>query len=362
MDYSNTVANEPSSVTHRPFGRLPDGRTVTEYTLSNGRGLQAGILDYGGIIRALEVPDRDGRTADVVQGFDALEGYLNRHPYFGAIVGRYAGRIANGGFWLDGTHYTLVTNNGENHLHGGIYGFDRALWSAETSDSPARLLLRHVSSGGDEGYPGTLWVQVIYTLSDDALHVDYSATTDAPTVVNLTQHTYFNLAGMGGTDVLGHELRVKADEILELGEGSIPTGRRLSVSETPFDFRVPKPIGRDIGAAHPQLTIAGGYDHTWILTRIGNEPDIVMSEPSSGRCLEIHTTEPGVQVYTGNNLDGSVAGKAGERYAKHSGVALETQHFPDSPNQPDFPSTVLRPGETFQSKTVFRFPMQSSTA
>lgn len=352
---SDSISNPVEGVTQRPFGQLPSGQIVTEYTLSNGNGMLASILDYGGIIRALVVPDRGGTVADIVLGFDTLDSYAARHPYFGAIVGRYAGRIGKGKFSLDGTQYTLATNNGDNHLHGGIVGFDRAVWSVEVSESPARLVLRHVSPDGDEGYPGTLSVQVTYTLSDDALYVEYVATADAPTIINLTQHTYFNLAGLAVRDVLGHELRVRADAILELGEGSIPTGSRLSVFETPFDFREPKVVGRDIGVSNRQLQIPGGYDHTWILTGIGEGPDIVLSEPTSGRRLEIFSDQPGVQIYMGNYLDGSIIGKGGERYAKYAGIALETQHFPDSPNHPEFPSTVLRPGETFRSQTEFRF-------
>lgn len=352
---STNKSNGDSGVTQRPFGQLPNGRTVTEYTLSNDHGIRVSILDYGGIVRVLEAPDRAGKIADLVLGFDTLDGYLERHPYFGAVVGRYAGRIARGRLLLDGTTFSLETNNGENHLHGGQRGFDRAVWSATVSESPARLVLEHVSPDGDEGYPGELSVQVTYTLSEDSLHVEYRATTDAPTVVNLTQHTYFNLTGRGGTDVLRHELQVLADSILELGEGSIPTGSRLPVSGTAFDFREPKTIGRGIGDPHPQLLLANGYDHNWVLNGNHSEPVIALSDPDSGRRLEVITTQPGVQIYTANYLDGSIVGKRGERYAKHAGVALETQHFPDAPNHPKFPSTVLRPGDTFRSQTQFRF-------
>lgn len=319
--------------------------------------MRAIILNYGGIIRELRVPDRRGKPADVVLGFDALEPYVQRHPYFGAIVGRYAGRIANGRCSIDGSEINLATNNGGNHLHGGVAGFDRTLWAASFSEDPARLSLSHTSPDGDEGYPGELSVQVTYTLSDDALLVEYVATTDAPTILNLTQHTYFNLAGQDGGDVLDHELQVRAESILEIDEGSIPTGSMLPLVGTPFDFREPKRIGRDIGEAHTQLELAKGYDHTFVLDRDSGEPAIVYTDPASGRRLEIHTTQPGVQVYTANYLDGSIEGKGGQVYDKHAGIALETQHFPDSPNHPDFPSTVLRPGETFRSRTVYRFPV-----
>ena len=318
--------------------------------------MRARILDYGGIIRELLVPDRWGNPADVVLGFDALEPYVQRHPYFGAIVGRYAGRIANGRFSIDGVHIDLVVNNGGNHLHGGVEGFDRVVWSARRFAEPDRLTLSHVSPDGDEHYPGTLSVEITYTLAEDALHIDYTATTDKPTIVNLTQHSYFNLSGQADTDVLGHELQIRGDAILELAPDSIPTGKTLPVAGTPFDFREAKRIGQDIDTADAQLALAKGYDHNWVLDQTNGEPAVVLAEPVSGRRLEVYTTQPGVQVYTANYLDGSIVGKGGQVYRKHAGIALETQHFPDSPNHPEFPSTVLRPGETFQSRTVYRFP------
>ena len=340
----------------RAFGQLPDGRTVMEYTLTSPSGMRARILDYGGIIRELEVPDHDGELADVVLGFDALQPYVERHPYFGALVGRYAGRIAGGRCSVDGAEITLATNNGGNHLHGGVEGFDRVVWSASFSEDPDRLTLSHVSPDGDEGYPGTLSVEVTYTLTDDALDIEYAASTDKTTILNLTQHSYFNLAGQSSGDVLGHELQVRADSILEVDEASIPTGRRLPVSNTPFDFQQARPIGRDIDASHRQLDIAKGYDHTFVLADEGREPVVILTDPASGRRLEVYTTQPGIQVYTANYLDGSIEGKGGQVYRKHAGIALETQHFPDSPNHPEFPSTLLRPGETFRSRTVYRFP------
>lgn len=353
---ATSQAGEDGGVTARGFGQLPDGRPVTEYSLSSGSGIRVSVLDFGGIIRTLEVPDREGNLADVVLGFDSLEPYTARHPYFGAIVGRYAGRIANGRFTIDETGITLATNNGGNHLHGGVEGFDRVLWSASVSEDPARLVLTHTSPDGHEGYPGALSVQVTYELTDDALRIEYAATTDRATIINLTQHSYFNLAGHSSGDVLEHGLQVRADSILELDGASIPTGRRLPATNTPFDFRQAKPIGRDIDASHPQLALAEGYDHTFVLADEDREPAVVLTEPVSGRRLEVYTTQPGVQVYTSNYLDGSITGKGGQVYRKHAGIALETQHFPDSPNHPDFPSTLLRPGQTFESRTVYRFP------
>ena len=340
----------------RVFGELPDGRTITEFTLTNPAGMRARILDYGGIVTELSVPDQRGNLADVVLGFDQLEPYTERHPYFGAIIGRYAGRIAKGRCTIDGAEITLATNNGDNHLHGGVAGFDRAVWSADSSALPARLLLKHVSPEGDEGYPGTLSVGVTYMLTEDALSIEYAANTDKPTILNLTQHSYFNLSGRDDADVLGHELQIRGDVILELGENSIPTGALLPVAGSPFDFRQARQIGRDIDAGDSRLTIAGGYDHSWVLAEAGEEATVVLVEPVSGRRLEVYTTQPGIQVYTANDLDGGIEGKGGSRYEKHAGVALETQHFPDSPNRPEFPSTVLWPGETFRSRTVYRFP------
>ena len=347
--------DDKGHATSRVFGHLADGRTVTEYTLSRESGIRARILDYGGIIRTLEAPDRSGKMADLVLGFDKLESYTARHPYFGAIIGRYAGGIAAGRLSVDGADVILAANNGANHLHGGVNGFDRALWAAEVRDAPTRLVLRHISPAGDEGYPGTLSIQVTYTLTNGALRVEYVATTDATTPVNLTQHTYFNLSGHASGDVLAHTLQIEADAILELDPESIPTGRFLPVAGTPFDFREARRIAEGIDAVHPQLELAKGYDHNWILKATDGRPNVVLTEAVSGRRLEIYTTQPGIQVYTANYLDGSVSGKGGPVYRKHAGIALETQHFPDSPNHPDFPSTLLRAGETYRSQTEFRF-------
>lgn len=342
-------------VTSRTFGLLPDGRNVTEYTLTNASGMRARILDFGGIIRELAVPDSEGVLADIVLGFDNLDSYVSRHPYFGAIIGRYAGRIAKGQFAIGDTRFALTVNSGENHLHGGKDGFDRAVWSARCLEHPARLILSHVSPDGDEGYPGELILQVTYTLTDDALRIEYEATTDATTVINLTQHTYFNLAGRDSVDVLDHVLQVSADSTLELDEELIPTGTMVPVAGTPLDFRQPRRMGQEIDAGHPQLAIANGYDHNWVLSGDDHEVAAVLLEPVSGRRLEVQTTEPGIQIYSGNFFDGSVVGKGGRAYGKNAGIALETQHFPDSPNHPGFPSTELRAGETFRSETIFRF-------
>ncbi len=351
-------------LTQTPFGTTADGEAVTMYTLTRAGGMEVRLLNYGGIITSLKVPDRNGRLEDVVLGFDTLAPYLERHPYFGALIGRYGNRIAGGQFTLDGTTYTLAQNDGPNHLHGGLKGFDRVVWQAEPFEEPGRVgvVLTYTSPDGEEGYPGTLRAKVTYTLTDDdELIVDYEATTDKATPVNLTQHTYFNLAGHGSGDVLDHELTIHADHYLPVDSTLIPTGERRPVAGTPFDFRRPTPIGARIEADDPQLHWGpGGYDHTFVLNRTGDglEPAARVYEPTSGRVLEVRTTEPGVQFYSGNFLDGSLVGKGGAVYARHAGFCLETQHFPNSPNQPDFPSTILRPGETYTSRTVFAFSVQ----
>lgn len=353
-----------------PFGRLPDGRAVMSYTLRNIGGMEVVAIDYGAIITHLWVPDSSGTFGDVALGFDTLDGYLSDPPYFGAIVGRYGNRIAAGKFTLDGVEYELATNNGPNHLHGGNVGFDKVLWTVETleigaqeEDGPAGVLrMVYVSPDGEEGYPGTLTVRVTYTLRDDnVLAIDYEITTEAATPVNVTQHTYFNLAVTG--DVLAHELTLNADQFTPVDSTLIPTGEIVSVVGTPFDFTTAKPIGREIDADDEQLVFGGGYDHNFVLNRDA-EVDAVdralvlaarVFDPDSGRVLEVLTTEPGLQFYSGNFLDGTITGKNEGPYAYRSGFALETQHYPDSPNQPTFPSTILRPGETYHSRTEFRF-------
>ena len=348
-----------AGVDRKTFGTMATGETVELFTLRNGKGVTATIMGYGGIVVSLTAPDRTGRFADIVLGFDTLEPYLKAHPYFGALVGRYGNRIAKGELRLDGQVYPLPKNDGPNTLHGGNEGFSKKLWSIREvpATDGAALELRYTSRDGEEGFPGTLQTRVTYTLTEAGeLRIDYEATTDKPTVVNLTNHSYFNLAGPGGGDVLGHVLRVDADRFTPVVFGLIPTGELRTVKGSPFDFRTPTPIGARIDAKDAQLELAGGYDHNFVLNGAAGELRLAarVSEPRSGRVLEVLTTEPGVQLYTGNFLDGSVVGKGGQSYPRRSGFCLETQHFPDSPNQAAFPSTVLRPGATFTSTTVYR--------
>ncbi len=348
------------TVSEEDAGSLPTGEAVQKFSLINAQGLQIDLLTYGGIVTSIRTPDRDGGFDDIALGYDALEPYLERSPYFGAIVGRYANRIAAGTFTIDGTAYALATNNGPNHLHGGVRGFDKVNWQALPfeRDGEAGVILRYISLDGEEGYPGRLDVQVTYTLTNDnTWRVDYEATTDKPTHVNLSQHTYFNLAGHGVRDVLDHELRINADRYTPVDATLIPTGELASVEGTPFDFRQATRIGARIDADHPQIRNGLGYDHNFVLTRGGEGlvEAAYVREPSTGRTLTISTTEPGVQFYSGNFLDGSITGKQGRVYERRYGFCLETQHFPDSPNKPQFPSTLLRPGETYRSTTVYRF-------
>jgi len=341
-----------------PFGALPDGGQADLYTLRNGNGVEAKITNYGGIVVSLTTPDRYEETADVLLGFDDLDGFLINRPYFGAIIGRYANRIAGGRFVLDKHEYTLQTNDGSNHLHGGARGFDKVLWSA----SPVRrgadvaLALRYLSADGEEGYPGNLEAEVTYTLTrDNALKIEYLASSDMPTPVNLTNHMYFNLAG--GPDILDHELKLYADRFTPIDADLIPTGEICPVLGTPFDFRIPVRIGARIDEEDLQLKWGRGYDHNFIITGKADQPRVAAEvyERHSGRALQVLTTEPGVQFYSGNFLDGSVFGKNQTAYARRSGFSLETQHFPDSPNQPQFPSTILMPGAKYRQTTIYRF-------
>ena len=343
------------SVNQESFGQTPEGREVDLYTLTNSNGLKARITNYGAILVSLEVPDRAGKLADITLGFDTLEGYLGEHPYFGAIVGRYANRIGKAKFTLNGVEYTLAANNGDNHLHGGLKGFDKVIWKLDdlkTEGRSAIVKLSYVSEDGEEGYPGNLACSVTYALTeDDELQISYEADTDKTTVLNLTNHTYFNLAGQGTGDILGHELMVDADKYTVVDEGLIPTGENRSVTNTPMDFTISASIGSRIDQ------VEGGYDHNYVLNSGGGSLALCarVYEQTSGRVMEIHTTEPGVQFYTGNFLDGSVTGKGGKAYEKHYGFCLETQHFPDSPNKPTFPSVVLNPGQKYTTATVLKF-------
>ena len=340
------------------FGRLADGTEIGVFTLAGARGLEVRAISYGAIIVSIRVPDRRGVPADVVLGFDDLQGYLERSRYFGAVVGRYGNRIAKGRFTLDGRAYQLATNNGPNHLHGGVKGFDKVVWQAQAGQpaSGTRVVFSYTSRDGEEAYPGTLNARVTYEVNErNELSIEYEATTDAPTPVNLTQHSYFNLAGEGRGDILGHVLALDADQFLPVDETMIPTGELATVAGTPFDFRRPTPIGARIDDAHEQLKRGTGYDHSFVVQGApGLRRAAHVVEPASGRTLEIATTEPGVQFYSGNHLSGQ-AGKAGHTYAARTGFCLETQHYPDSPNHAHFPSTILRPGATYRSKTVFIF-------
>ena len=345
-------------VKREPFGQMPDGAAVEIFTLRNAAGVEVRAISYGGIITSLRVPDRSGTFDDIVLGFDRLDGYLKDPPFFGAIIGRYGNRIAKGQFTLDGATYELATNNGPNHLHGGNKGFDKVLWTAAPVEGKNAVTFTRTSPDGEEGYPGNLQVQVTYTLTDqNELIVDYRATTDKATVVNLTQHSYFNLAGQASGDILGHELMLNADRYTPVDGTLIPTGELAPVEGTPFDFRTPTAIGARIGDADPQLKNGQGYDHNWVLNRSGDGLQLAarVVEPKTGRTLEVRTSEPGIQFYSGNFLDGTLTGKQGATYNHRTGFCLETQHFPDSPNHPNFPSTTLRPGEEYRTTTVFTF-------
>ena len=346
-----------AGVTRTETSTLVGGKPVEVFTLTNAAGAEVKAMTFGGIITSWRVPDRRGQLADIVLGYDDPAQYVkDNSPYFGAIVGRYGNRIAKARFTLDGRTYPLAANNGVNHLHGGVQGFDKVLWQGEALRGGTGVAFTRTSADGEEGYPGTLKARVTYTLTDkNELVVAYEATADKPTVVNLTQHTYFNLAGQGTGNILGHVLRINADRYTPVDETLIPTGELAPVDKTPFDFRQPTAIGARIQSEHPQIQFGRGYDHNWVLARSGAGLSLAADvyEPTSGRTLQVRTTEPGVQFYAGNFLDGTITGKGGRVYQQRSGFCLETQHFPDSPNQPTFPSTTLRPGETYRSRTVF---------
>jgi aldose 1-epimerase len=349
-------------VVRASFGTLPNGTAVDLYTLTNASGMEVSVSNYGGIITSIKTPDRDGKVGDITLGYDSLQGYLQGTAYFGAIVGRYANRIGKAQFKLGGHTYKLPANNGPNTLHGGVIGFDKAVWQAEPFEKSGEvgIVFTHTSTDGDQGFPGSLSVRVTYTLTDrNELAFDYFATTDKPTVVNLTQHTYFNLAGEGSGDVLAHELTLSADRYTPVDSTLIPLGKLTSVEGTPLDFRTKTALGARIDANDRQIKLGNGYDHNYVVNRQGDELALAarVEEPKTGRVMEVRTTEPGVQLYTGNFLDGTV-GKSGHAYARRNGFCLETQHFPDSPNKPSFPSTTLRPGEEYRSRTVYAFTTQ----
>jgi aldose 1-epimerase len=353
---TTTHMNTKPTIEEVDFGRLPDGRVVKRFELKNARGVSAKIITYGAILTELHVPDRSGKLTNVVHGFDNLQSYLQKHPHFGATTGRVANRIAKARFSLDGREYLLAANNGPNHLHGGLKGFDKVLWEARPAkidEHAVSIVLSYYSRDGEEGYPGNLDVRVTYTLTaNNELRIDYSATTDRATPVNLTNHSYFNLAGAG--DVLGHEVMIAANRYTPVNDELVPTGELAPVKGTPLDFTQSTPIGARIEQLKPK---PGGYDHNFVLNNEGKSLALAARafEPATGRVLEVSTTEPGIQLYTGNFLDGTVKGLNGQPSERHTGFCLETQHFPDAVNHPNFPSTILRPGETYNSTTIFAF-------
>ncbi len=336
------------------------GQPVQIYDLRSGHGVEVRAMNYGGVILELRTPDKNGKPADVVLGLDKLEDYSTNLPHFGGIIGRYANRIANGEFHLDGTKYSLPKNNGPNTLHGGLRGFDKALWKSNSfkNKTGVGVTFKYTSKNGEEGFPGNLTVTVTYTLTEkNELMFDYAATTDKATPINLTQHTYFNLSGDGNGDVLKQELKLNADKFTPVDKTMIPTGEIRSVKGTPLDFSTPTAIGERINDKYEQMVLANGYDHNFVVNGGGSALTFAAQvyDPASGRVLEVYTTEPGIQVYSGNFLDGTVVGKHGHAYTRREGFALETQHYPDSPNHPEFPSTILRPGQEFKSRTVYKF-------
>jgi aldose 1-epimerase len=348
------------TISKESFGRTDDGKAVDLYTLRNAKGVEARITNYGGIVVTLKVPDKQGNLGDVVLGYDTLAEYIKETPYFGCLVGRYGNRIAKGKFTLDGKDYQLAVNNGPNHLHGGIKGFDKVVWEALPIQNPEPALeLNYLSKDGEEGYPGNLQVKAVYTLTNDnALRLDYTATTDKDTVLNLTQHSYFNLAGKG--DVLGHEVMINAERFTPVDSNLIPTGELKPVQGTPFDFNQPTTIGARINQDDEQLKFGNGYDHNWVINKPAGELGLMarVYEPTSGRVLEVLCTEPGLQFYTGNFLDGKLKGKGGWVFQFRNGFCMEPQHYPDSPNQPNFPSVVLKPGQTYKNTIIYRFSVQ----
>ncbi|MDQ3732177.1 MAG: galactose mutarotase [Pseudomonadota bacterium] len=357
------TAEAKPSIEREVFGKTPGGTLVDLYTLVNDKGVEAKIMTYGGIIVSLNVPDRNGELGDVVLGYDNLRGYLKNNPYFGAVVGRFANRIAQGRFVLDGKKYELARNDGENHLHGGIKGFDKVIWKAKALEHANNVGLRlsYLSRYGEEDYPGNLRTTVTYTLTNNnELRIDYSATTDKKTIVNLTQHSYFNLVGSADSDILKHRMMLNANRFTPVDEELILTGELQNVKGTPMDFTKPTVIGVRINQADEQLRVGLDYDHNWVLNKAGNGLTLAARafEPSTGRVMEVYTTEPGIQFYSGNFLDGTITGKGGTVYHHRDGICLETQHFPNSPNKPHFPSVVLDPDRAYKQTTIYKFSVK----
>jgi aldose 1-epimerase len=353
---TTTNTTTTMGITEKPFGTF-NGEAVTEYTLTNANGMQVGIINYGGTVTKILTKDKAGNFGDVVLGFDSIAGFTQKgNPFFGALIGRYGNRIAKGKFTLDGATYTLAAYNNGQALHGGLKGYDKVMWKAEKQPGDSSIKLTYLSKDGEEGYPGNLTIEVIYTLTaDNGLKIDYAGTTDKATPVNLTNHAYFNLSAGKDSTILDHELMLKADKFTEVDSVLIPTGKLPAVNGTPMDFTVAKKIGKEIDA------VKGGYDHNWVLNKTGNALESIgtLYHAGSGRLMEVYTTEPGIQFYSGNFLDGSLTNtKGGQKYVKHAALCLETQHFPDSPNQPTFPNTILKPGEKYTHTSLYKFSVK----
>jgi aldose 1-epimerase len=354
-------ANTALKIEKGPFGKV-DGKAVDLYTLTNSKGVEMKVTTYGCIVTSLKVPDKAGKFTDIVLGYNDVESYVKNNPYFGAVIGRYGNRIGNAKFTLEGKEYKLVKNDGPNNLHGGVKSFDKQIWNAKEvkGNTTVGIEFTYVSKDGEEGFPGTLTAKITYTLTDDnEFKVDYVATTDKTTVCNLTHHSYFNLAGEGTGDILGHEVMLLASKFTPVDSTLIATGELKPVAGTPFDFLKPTPIGARINVENEQLKFGKGYDHNWVLDRPSGSKDLLLAatviEPKSGRCMDVLTTEPGMQMYSGNFLDGTLTGKKGNAYKHRYGFCLESQHFPDSPNKPGFPTTELKPGQTYKTSTVYKF-------
>ena len=359
---TDSVSTTEATITQSPYGKLEDGTEISLYTLTNSAGTVATITNYGGIIVSIKTEDKNGNLEDIVLGFDSLSSYVKNNPFFGAIVGRYGNRIAKGKFKLDDQSYNLAVNNGENHLHGGLKGFDKVVWAGDNYNTPdgAVLKLTYTSKDLEEGYPGNLKTEVTYTLTNDnELKIDYKATTDKKTIVNLTNHSYFNLSGNTKTEILNHEVSIAASKFLPVDKGLIPTGERKDVKGTPFDFTTPHLVGERINDKDQQLQIGGGYDHCWVFDDSNKlSPKATVYDSTSGRFMEVFTTEPAVQFYSGNFLNGTVTGKFNTLYTKRFGLCLETEHYPDSPNQPAFPTTILNPGDVYTTQTIYKFSVK----